>query len=156
MKKEVLYILTFFFGMLLGMAAIWHYHAANEILNNKESHEICVKWRTDHFKLTNDNLYTELVAQGIDYPKIVLAQAILETGNYQSYSCRVRNNLFGLKRRDGTYMEFNHWTDAVHAYKKYIQKYKDVPEDYYKFLNDLGYAEDSIYVIRVKQIENGL
>lgn len=156
MKKEVLYILTFFFGMLIGMAAIWHYYAANKILNDKESHEICVKWRTDHFKLTNDNLYTELVAQGIDYPKIVLAQAILETGHFTSYSCRERNNLFGLRKRDGSYMTFDHWTNSVHAYKKYIQKYKEIPNDYYKFLNDLGYAEDSVYVVRVKQIENGI
>lgn len=157
MKKEVLYILTFFFGMLLGMAAIWHYYTVSEMLNEqKESKEICVKWRTEHFKLSKENLYNELIAQEIDYPEIVLAQAILETGHFTSYSCRERNNLFGLRKRDGSYMTFDHWTNSVHAYKKYIQKYKEIPNDYYKFLNDLGYAEDSVYVVRVKQIENGI
>lgn len=153
MNKYILYIITFFIGMLIGMASIWHYYSVSEVLEaEKESEDICVKWRTEHFKLSKENLYSELVAQEIDYPEIVLAQALLETGNFKSYSCKVRNNLFGLKRKDGTYMEFDHWTNSVHAYKKYIQKYKEVPNDYYKYLNDLGYAEDSIYVIRVKEI----
>mgnify|MGYP003436190249 CR=1 FL=1 len=153
MNKYVLYIITFSIGMLIGMASIWHYYTVSEILEEeKESEDICVKWRTEHFKLSKENLYSELVAQEIDYPEIVLAQALLETGNFKSYSCRVRNNLFGLMHKDGTYMEFDHWTNSVHAYKKYIQKYKEVPNDYYKYLNDLGYAEDSIYVIRVKEI----
>lgn len=153
MNKYVLYIITFSIGMLIGMASIWHYYTVSEILEEeKESEDICVKWRTEHFKLSKENLYSELVAQEIDYPEIVLAQALLETGNFKSYSCKVRNNLFGLMRKDGTYMEFDHWTNSVHAYKRYIQKYKEVPNDYYKYLNDLGYAEDSIYVIRVKEI----
>ena len=143
--------------MLIGMAIIWHYYTVTTMLNEqKESHEICVKWKTDHFKLTEENLFNELVAQGVDYPEIVLAQALLVTGNFKSYSCKVRNNLFRLMRKDGTYMEFDHWTNSVHAYKKYIQKYKEVPNDYYKYLNDLGYAKDSIYIIRVKEIiKNG-
>ena len=157
MNKYLLYIITFFIGMLLGMAFLWHYYTVSESLKDKkESEKICVKWRTEHFKLTNENLYNELIAQEIDYPEIVLAQAILETGNYTSYSCRERNNLFGLRKRDGSYMTFDHWTNSVHAYKKYIQKYKTVPENYYKFLDDLGYAEDSIYVLRVKSVQNGL
>lgn len=157
MNKYLLYIITFFIGMLLGVAFLWHYYTVSKSLKDKkESEEICVKWRTEHFKLTNENLYNELIAQEIDYPEIVLAQAILETGNYTSYSCRERNNLFGLRKRDGSYMTFDHWTNSVHAYKKYIQKYKKVPEDYYKFLDDLRYAEDSIYVLRVKSIQNGL
>lgn len=157
MNKYILYIITFFIGMLIGMASIWHYYTVSEVLEEeKESEDICVKWRTEHFKLSKENLYSELVAQEIDYPEIVLAQALLETDNFKSYSCKVRNNLFGLMRKDGTYMEFDHWTNSVHAYKKYIQKYKEVPNDYYKYLNDLGYAKDSIYIIRVKEIiKNG-
>ena len=157
MNKYILYIITFSIEMLIGMTSIWHYYTVSEILEEeKESEDICVKWRAEHFKLSKENLYSELVAQEIDYPEIVLAQALLETGNFKSYSCKVRNNLFGLMRKDGTYMEFDHWTNSVHAYKKYIQKYKEVPNDYYKYLNDLGYTKDSIYIIRVKEIiKNG-
>lgn len=105
-------------------------------------------------KLLNiDNLYEELKNQEVDFPEIVLAQALLETNHFESYSCRERNNLFGLTKRDGTYMTFSHWTYSVAAYKKYIQKYKEVPEDYYSYLEKLGYAEDSAYIAKVKQVK---
>lgn len=47
-------------------------------------------------ELTIPNLYKEIRRNGILYPKIVLAQAILETGWFCSPLCRHRHNLFGL------------------------------------------------------------
>lgn len=46
--------------------------------------------------LTIPNLYQEIIRNGIRHPKIVLAQAILETGWFRSPLCRNRHNLFGL------------------------------------------------------------
>ena len=46
--------------------------------------------------LTIPNLYQEIIRNGIKHPKIVLAQAILETGWFRSPLCRNRHNLFGL------------------------------------------------------------
>ena len=115
---------------------------------------VSVKWKEDPFVLKEANVYNELVAQGIDFPKIVLAQAILETGNFKSYNCLSRNNLFGLKNKKGAYMSFTHWTFSVTAYKKYIQKYKLPPVDYYEYINKLGYAEDSNYTSKLKEIVN--
>ena len=43
--------------------------------------------------LTIPNLYTEIKRNGILYPKVVLAQAILETGWFTSPLCRDRHNL---------------------------------------------------------------
>lgn len=121
----------------------------------KEEEIVSVKWRQDHFKLSDENLYNELVAQGVDFPEIVTAQAILETGHFKSYACLQQNNLFGLRDNKGKYMSFPHWTDAVAAYKKYIQRYNHpVPEDYYVYLQELGYAEDPQYIAKLKQIVN--
>lgn len=111
--------------------------------------QIEASWGTKQLNI--DNLYEELLNQEVDYPEIVLSQALLETGHFESFSCRERNNLFGLRKRDGSYMVFPHWTYSVAAYKKYIQKYKEIPEDYYKYLEKLGYAEDSTYIEKVKQ-----
>ena len=94
----------------------------------------------------------ELKAQDIQFPEIVAAQAKLETGNFKSYACINRNNLFGLRKKDSTYMSFEHWTECVTAYKKYIQKWKQPPNDYYKYLDDLGYAEDESYTTKLKQM----
>lgn len=47
-------------------------------------------------ELTIPNLYKEIIRNGILYPKIVLAQAILETGWFRSSVCRNKHNLLDL------------------------------------------------------------
>ena len=47
-------------------------------------------------ELTIPNLIAEIRKNNIKHPKIVLAQAILETGWFKSSVCRKKHNLFGL------------------------------------------------------------
>ena len=97
-------------------------------------------------ELTIPNLYAEIKRNGILYPKVVLAQAILETGWLRSSLCRERNNLFGLTNpRTGKYYEFDHWTESVRAYLTKVQ-YKYKGGNYLLWLRDIGYAEDPGYV----------
>lgn len=97
-------------------------------------------------ELTIPNLYAEIKRNGILYPKVVLAQAILETGWFRSSLCRERNNLFGLTNpRTGKYYEFGHWTESVRAYLTKVQ-YKYKGGNYLLWLRDIGYAEDPGYV----------
>ena len=104
--------------------------------------------------LTIPNLYQEIIRNGIRHPKIVLAQAILETGWFRSSLCRNRHNLFGLTNpQTGKYYEFNHWTESVRAYYTKIQyRYckknnKIISEgDFLLWLQKIGYAENPIYV----------
>lgn len=103
-------------------------------------------------KPPQEGLMEALVYYEVDHPEIVYAQAILETGNFKSYGCLTRNNLFGIRKKDGDYMSFGHWTFSVAAYKMYIQKYSHPPNDYYQYLQDLGYAEDPNYIPKLKQI----
>lgn len=100
-------------------------------------------------ELTIPNLYKEIIRNGILYPKIVLAQAILETGWFRSSVCRNKHNLFGLTNpRTGKYYEFNHWTESVRAYYTKVQ-YKYKGGNYLLWLEDIGYAEDSSYIITI-------
>ena len=97
-------------------------------------------------ELTIPNLYAEIKRNGILYPKVVLAQAILETGGFRSSLCRDRNNLFGLiNPHTGKYYEFGHWTESVRAYLTKVQ-YKYKGGNYLLWLRDIGYAEDPGYV----------
>lgn len=97
-------------------------------------------------ELTIPNLYAEIKRNGILYPKVVLAQAILETGWFRSSLCRERNNLFGLTNpHTGKYYEFGHWTESVRAYLTKVQ-YKYKGGNYLLWLRDIGYAEDPRYV----------
>ena len=110
--------------------------------------------------LTIPNLYQEIIRNGIRHPKIVLAQAILETGWFRSPLCRNRHNLFGLTNpKTGKYYEFNHWTESVRAYYtkvqyRYCQKNQTSTSDvdYLKWLQQTGYAEAPMYIQSVKEI----
>ena len=103
-------------------------------------------------ELTIPNLYKEIIRNGILYPKIVLAQAILETGWFRSSVCRNKHNLFGLtKPRSGKYYEFNHWTESVRAYYTKVQ-YKYKGGNYLFWLDEIGYAEDPDYIIAVENL----
>ena len=97
-------------------------------------------------ELTIPNLYKEIIRNGILYPKIVLAQAILETGWFRSSVCRNKHNLFGLTNpRTGKYYEFNHWTESVQAYYTKVQ-YKYKGGNYLLWLDEIGYSENSNYI----------
>ena len=106
-------------------------------------------------ELTVPNLIAEIERNNIRYLKIVLAQAILETGWFTSSVCRNKHNLFGLTNpRTGKYYEFNHWTESVRAYYTKVQ-YRYKGGNYLLWLKKIGYAEDPGYiraVIRVMRL----
>ncbi|WP_072530719.1 glucosaminidase domain-containing protein [Bacteroides ilei] len=103
-------------------------------------------------ELTIPNLYKEIIRNGILYPKIVLAQAILETGWFRSSVCRNKHNLFGLTNpRTGKYYEFNHWTESVRAYYTKVQ-YKYKSGNYLLWLDEIGYAEDKDYITTLTDV----
>lgn len=100
-------------------------------------------------ELTIPNLYAEIIRNGIRHPKIVLAQAILETGWFTSPVCRNKHNLFGLTNpRTGKYFEFGHWTESVQAYYTKVQ-YRYKGGNYLLWLRKIGYAENPNYIREV-------
>ena len=80
--------------------------------------------------LTIPNLIAEIEKNGIKYPKIVLSQAILETGWFKSPVCRNKHN---------------HWTESVKAYYTKVQ-YRYKGGNYLLWLKKIGYAEDPGYI----------
>lgn len=152
MNSFVKYLISCLIGIFVGAVYVLWCQSIKRQCEEINGEVASVIWRQNHFLLSRENLINELKAQDIQFPEIVVAQALLETGNFKSYSCINRNNLFGLRKKDGTYMSFEHWTECVAAYKKYIQKWKQPPNDYYKYLDDLGYAEDTSYTTKLKQI----
>ena len=111
----------------------------------------------DFYKKTpEEGLYDALLYFNIQHPDIVYSQAILETGNFKSKLCKEHNNLFGLYNSyKFEFYRYNHWVESVIAYKEKIQnKYKVKPpnEEYYKFLKNIGYATDPIYIEKLKRI----
>lgn len=113
---------------------------------NKSNSNIQTKKIDKTQGLTITSLYNEILANGIKHPKIVLAQAILETGWFKSSVCRNKGNLFGLTNpRTGKYYEFNDWRESVTAYRDKVQ-YKYKGGNYLLWLEEIGYAESGTYV----------
>lgn len=111
---------------------------------------------TDLPELTIPNLIAEIKKNIIKYPKIVLAQAILETGWFKSSVCRNKHNLFGLTNpRTKDYYEFNHWTESVKAYYTKVQ-YRYKGGNYLLWLRDIGYAEDKGYIRAIIRVMRNL
>ena len=102
--------------------------------------------------LMDSNVYREIVSNNIYHPDIVLAQAKLETGNYKSKACTIYNNLFGLRKPDGSYYKFNSWQESVKAYKDWVQNKYTPPNDYYDFLDSIRYAEDDSYINKLRDM----
>ena len=105
---------------------------------------------------TPKSVYAELVKQDVKHPEIVLAQSILETGWYKCDNCSLdKNNMFGLwNHKKQEYYYYSNWKSSIGGYKRGVQyKYfKKEYKDYYHFLNDMGYATDPQYTIKLKKI----
>ena len=125
---------------------------SHEKASDKGTEKTEVSERKELPALTIPNLYQEIIRNGIRHPKIVLAQAILETGWFRSPICRNRHNLFGLTNpKTGKYYEFNHWTESVRAYYTKVQ-YKYKGGNYLLWLHKIGYAEDPRYIREVIRV----
>jgi hypothetical protein len=108
-------------------------------------------------ELSDSTLLKALVYYEVKEPLIVLAQAKLESANYKSRLCKEKNNIFGLyNSKAKQYYNFDHWTNCILAYKNMIEYRHQDGEDYYHFLLRIQYAEDSMYISKVKSIVSKL
>ena len=122
-------------------------------------------------KFSEEHLIEEISKLNFKYPYILLAQAILETGEYQSKIFKENNNLFGMKEArvrlnlaGGTqygHAYYDDWkeslTDYALWYSTFAYKCKN-EKQLYKLLNK-QYAEANYYpqalqrIIKNKQLK---
>ena len=94
----------------------------------------------------------ELIRQGVPHAEVVLAQARLESGNFKSRRAREDHNILGIKH-NRRYAKYKRWQECVADYKKCISSRYRKGEDYYSFLQRIGYASDKKYIQKVKEIQ---
>lgn len=113
----------------------------------------------ENTELNMHNIYSEIKANNIEHPDIVLKQSVWESGWYKCTNCSMRyNNPFGFRHTSWVekgnplgYLKFDTWQKAVVYYKKW-QKKRYKGGDYYEFLTKIGYAEDPKYISNLKSI----
>ena len=153
--KLIFYTYWILVGMVIGLLVSFFTPKTTVVykeINKPNQTIILADTIKPYSSLMDSNVYREIVSNNIYHPDIVLAQAKLETGNYKSKACTVYNNLFGLRKPDGSYYKFNSWQESVKAYKDWVQNKYTLPNDYYDFLDSIRYAEDGNYTNKLKDM----
>ena len=116
-------------------------------------------------KPTYEGVYNEILEQEIEFPDIVFAQCMLESGNLTSKICKENNNLFGMKvpsRRETLatgqrygYAKYAYWQESIGDYYLYQQmlfsKKSYTRKEYLAHINKT-YSETKGYVNRLNRI----
>ena len=139
-----------------------------EALNLPIESEVLILEETTN-KFSQESLVEEIKRLNIRFPHIVLAQAILETGYYESRIFNENNNLFGMKQARarattslGTelgHAYYDNWKQSVVDYAFYQAAYLNKLRTEKKYLNYLerNYAESKNYdkkLINIIEKEN--
>lgn len=139
LKMILTFIMTIIFTQNLGGGTVIDPKVkSKEIVEVEKQHQI---------KLTPSNLYQKIIDYEFEHPKIIFSQVMLETGNLKRIK---NNNLFGF--RSTNYLKFDSWEDCIIYAKKWQDK-KYVTGNYYDFLKRIKYAEDSLYICKIKKME---
>lgn len=155
MKQRVFNILISFAVGVLGAIQVHSYLKEDEPPEIKVVHIVNEKQPDFFSKSPQEGLMEALEYYEVKHPQIVYAQAVLETGHFKSKACLEYNNLFGLyNSKEKRYCKFKHWTESVVAYKEWIQKKYQPPDNYYTFLENINYASDKEYISTLKSIVN--
>lgn len=112
-----------------------------------------------------DSLYNYLKQVNVQHLDIVMAQAILESGNFSSKLFNEYNNLFGMtvaRQRptlaqfieSSVYAAYNNWQESVIDYAFWQTKYSHnlTRDEYFDKLK--VYAQDHQYISKLKLITN--
>lgn len=135
-----------------------------------------IRKEQNHVEFTPKKLADFIVQLNIKHPKIVFAQAILESGQFKSVLFEFNHNLFGMRKsysRPTTgipygletqpcyaylqdYAFYFSWEHSVYDYALWQAAYArtNSETEYFSILNKM-YAEDTKYVIKLKQIISG-
>lgn len=157
MKQKAFNIIISIVVIALGISYAGHCKKEREYKPPEIVEDTLIYKQDFYSKSPKEGLMDALIYYNIQHPNIVHAQAVVETGNFNSRLCKEDNNLFGLyNSRTGKYHKFNHWTESVKAYHKFIQYRYDSStyKNYYDFLQRIGYASDPNYINKVKRQVN--
>lgn len=96
-----------------------------------------------------DRIKRELKRHNVKHIEIVVAQIRLETGNLKSKYFKKTNNLFGFSL-NGKLIKYRSVSESIKDYKKWQTKHYR-GGCYYEFLKMIGYAEDRLYIKKLKE-----
>lgn len=118
-------------------------------------------------EISAERVLTLLDTLNVEHPHIVFAQMRLESGNFKSDLAKNNDNFFGMKypRQRATvaqgidrgYAYYRSWSYSVLDYAIWQRRYASglTEEEYLEMLSE-KYAEDKVYVRKVKSIADSI
>lgn len=167
-----------FIGIVVGLTIgifIGHYFVKNEeykevYSEESPTHKFEKEQIVEKEQIIEDNLIDkeillkEILKMNIQHPQIVLAQAILESGHFESNMFQKLNNMFGMKipkqrsttclnREESGYAEYLDWQSSLVDYAIWQSCFARnlTEEEYLHFLRAV-YAEDENYILKLKEL----
>ena len=120
---------------------------------------------------THIGVYNEILEQGLEFPDIVFAQAVLESGGFTSRVTKENNNIFGMMRptkRPTTsvgvshgYSVYESWRESIEDYRLFqemlFSKHKFTRSSYLEYLDKYysttkGYKTTLLKIIKKHKI----
>ena len=166
------YVFYIIFSLLISLLSIFLFKllfipsiSLKEVPSLKSKYEkVCIAEVQNNF--TEEKFINKIKQLNLNYPHIVYAQAMLESGNFTSKIFKENNNMFGMKQARvrinlAKSTQYNHayfetWEDCLldFAFHRatYFSKLK-TEQDYYNYLGKY-YAEDPSYVGKLKSMVN--
>ena len=166
------YIFYIIFSTLISLLSIFLFKllfipsiSLKEVPSLKSKYEkVCIAEVQNNF--TEEKFINKIKQLNLNYPHIVYAQAMLESGNFTSKIFKENNNMFGMKQARvrinlAKSTQYNHayfetWEDCLldFAFHRatYFSKLK-TEQDYYNYLGKY-YAEDPSYIGKLKSMVN--
>jgi uncharacterized FlgJ-related protein len=133
-----------------------------EKINNIHTHSSSVDTIFADNDFSRDKFIDILYESNIKYPYIVMAQAIIESGNFTSSIFKHNNNMFGMRKArqrattaigeyDG-FASYRNWRDCVFDYAlyQYSAMSSCTNEDQYYQKLESKYSQDTTYVSALK------
>ena len=166
------YLFYIIFSLLVSLLSICLFKllfipniSLKEVPSLKSKYEkVCIAEVQNNF--TEEKFINKIKQLNLNYPHIVYAQAMLESGNFTSKIFKENNNMFGMKQARvrinlAKSTQYNHayfetWEDCLldFAFHRatYFSKLK-TEQDYYNYLGKY-YAEDPSYIGKLKSMVN--
>lgn len=133
------------------------FRPSKEIIINKEFITYKVTLQKDTIPLNQESVHKFIEGINLKFPEVVLAQTLLESGNFQAKNVSTNNNLFGMKHprqrptlslgiKNG-YANFESWRHSIADYAIWQSKFGRKCKTQEEYLNLLAniYASDSNY-----------
>lgn len=140
-------------------------HIEQQIINTRETIRLYRLSEIKKLDFSPQLLKEYLILKNTSNMEIVLAQFKLETGWFKSQSFMLYNNIAGMKRPkiranlatgEGLgHASYDHWTDSVDDYFLWLDYHREKlleSDDYFDFLEKVGYSENGDYQKLLKQM----